>query len=383
MTMRKICVLTTGHGPFDDRIYHREAVSLACAGYQVTLVAPGIGSSMRNGVKIVSFRKHGSRFERFLLTAYRAMHAALEVNADVYHFHDPDLLPWMAVLAMTGKKVVYDVHEYYGFTLQTSAWLPQLLRKPTAKVMDWFEKNASSLFAGIITVNPHMQNLFLNVNQHVITVRNLPLPWFINQTDHRMPGSRMKTVYVGGMNMQRGYGIIMKTMQLVRERLPEAECQIVGSVDYSDVDESVARLGDGSSATTGVEGTGFVPFERVPQYLNDAAVCWLPLQSTPNYEHAEPVKLFEYMASGRPIVASNLKFVKKIISHAQCGILVPPDDPRAHADAHIHLFTHPKEAAEMGARGRKAVLEHYNWKNEEQTMLHFYHDLLSTKVRTR
>lgn len=111
--MKKVCILTTAHMPTDVRIYHHEAVSLARVGYRVTIIAPWHRSELASeGIQIIAVKKPSTRLGRFTQTAARIFKTAMSQRADIYHFHDPDLLPWMMLFSAMGKRVIYDVHEY-------------------------------------------------------------------------------------------------------------------------------------------------------------------------------------------------------------------------------------------------------------------------------
>ncbi|MDP4160853.1 MAG: glycosyltransferase, partial [Bacillota bacterium] len=115
----KVCILTTAHSPFDERIFHKEGKSLLAAGYDVVIVAPHEKSEFKEGIRIKAVTPLSSRVDRIfrLKDIYRA---ALQEKADIYHFHDPDLIPVALRLSRKHHKpVVYDVHEYYGDSLLT------------------------------------------------------------------------------------------------------------------------------------------------------------------------------------------------------------------------------------------------------------------------
>ena len=89
--------------------------------------------------------------------------------------------------------------------------------------------------------------------------------------------------------------------------------------------------------------------------------------------------MFEYMAAGIPVVASNFPLWKEIIEENKCGICVEPANVEQISDAVNYLLNNPEEAQRMGANGRKAVEEKYNWNNEAKTLLQLYCDLSETK----
>ncbi|MBC7077734.1 MAG: glycosyltransferase, partial [Synergistales bacterium] len=136
-----VCILTTVHPPFDTRIFHKEARALVTAGYDLTLIAQHDKNEVVDGVKVIALPKPKNRFTRIFGLTWRAFRLALRQRADVYHFHDPELLPVGGLLKLlTRAKVIYDVHEDVPEQILTKHWLPALLRHPLAVVFNAFEK---------------------------------------------------------------------------------------------------------------------------------------------------------------------------------------------------------------------------------------------------
>ncbi|MEW6668911.1 MAG: glycosyltransferase [Thermodesulfobacteriota bacterium] len=376
--MTKVSILTTAHSPYDDRIYHREAVSLVRAGYRVSIIAPWDRSHVTpEGIQILAVRMPKTRLGRFCEAAPGVFKTALSTRADVYHFHDPDLLPWMALLSAFGRRVIYDVHEYNGKSIATKSWLPSFLRKPIGLGVERLEAFASARFSGVITVSPHMSSLFSPFNRVVESIANYPLPWFVQSCACGADVDSERVIYVGGLNGKRGYGMMFDAMALVRARRPQAGCVILGPVDCSDVAGDYPRLQPRGEPVNGIVWHGSVDLSEIASNLLTARIGWIPWQWTPNNDQGTPVKLFEYMAAGRPVVASRLGFIARIVERVGCGLLVPPADAHAHAEAICHLLDRPALAAEMGTRGRHAVQDHYNWSAEESKLLSFYDRILS------
>jgi glycosyltransferase involved in cell wall biosynthesis len=118
-----------------------------------------------------------------------------------------------------------------------------------------------------------------------------------------------------------------------------------------------------------------VPAEAVADVLAGAAVGWLPFQPTPNNARAIPLKLLEYMAAGLPVVASDVGVSAAIVRREGCGLVVPPDDPEAHARALARLLSDADAARTLGGRGRRAVAARYTWEAEAKRLLELYAEL--------
>lgn len=98
-------------------------------------------------------------------------------------------------------------------------------------------------------------------------------------------------------------------------------------------------------------------------------MCLHPLR---NYVEALPIKMFEYMLAGLPVIASDFPLRRKIIEANECGICIDPGDSKEIAKAVEYLIEHPDEARGMGENGRRAVLVRYNWGLESRKLSRIY-----------
>src|SRR3954447_3791623 len=149
--MTKVAHLTTLHPAFDNRVFLRECRSLARAGYEVVLVAPHEEAETVDGVRIRPVPKSRSRIDRLLRQGFRVYRCAVDEQADLYHFHDPDLLPWALLLRLrTGRPVVYDVHEDYVTSFTYKPYLPLWLGRLLGWAYGRFEWATPGVFRSVI-----------------------------------------------------------------------------------------------------------------------------------------------------------------------------------------------------------------------------------------
>jgi glycosyltransferase involved in cell wall biosynthesis len=373
--MKKVCILTSVHPPLDTRIFHRQAKSLLKAGYDVTLIAQHDRDEIVEGIKIVALPRARNRFWRILGTC-RVFRLARKQKADIYHFHDPELLPWGWLLQkVSHKPVIYDVHEYYADSIATKYWIPAFLRKLASVIVDKTEKSVAKRLAGVITVNPDMASLFARLNKKTITIYNYPSSEFMNSFNSPRQPQPFTIAYIGSIGKVRGYQVIVEAMRMVKNKEPRAKCIIVGDVDRAGLPDDFLGNEKRLLREGGVELAGKIVYEDVPDFLAKAAVACLPWLPTPNNLKGTPMKLFEYMASGLPVVASDMGLIKGFVEEAQCGRLAEPGNPEAHAAAILHLLQHPDEARKMGENGKRAVRRWYNWENESKKLVAFYEEL--------
>ena len=172
--MRKVIHLTSVHPVFDGRVFHKEAKTLIKAGYDVILIAQHNKEEVVDGVKIIPLPKPRNRFERMTKVVWKLFRLALKEKADVYHFHDPELIPVGLVLRLFSKKVIYDVHEDVPQQILTKDWIRSyIVRKITSFIFKGFENLSCIFFNGIVAATPDIAKKF--PSQKTITLRNFPI----------------------------------------------------------------------------------------------------------------------------------------------------------------------------------------------------------------
>lgn len=376
--MTKVCILSSVHIALDNRVFYREAQSLAQNGYDVTLIAVHDKNETKEGVQIVGLPKVPRRQRpRLWLELYRRARAT---QADIYHFHDPELLlvtPWLR--RRTGKPTIYDVHEVYPDFIKVKDYLPVWVRYPIAWAFRYLEPLLARLQSGLIFSDDEIGKAFASIKKPKTTLFNFPAVDFVEKAaEVSEPVERKPIVlYLGGMERNRGTALMMAAFEKVLTVFPDAELLLVGHFMPPQLEEEVrqdaARRGIDSAVTI----TGRVPFEKIGEYLEEVSVGWVSWQPVPKNEKNIPTKLFEYMAYGLPIVSSDLASIRPFVRNGENGWLVTADDPDAHAAAIIKLLENPEEARNMGLRGQKLVQNEYNWGEMEMRLLSFYETLLS------
>ncbi|WP_016839517.1 glycosyltransferase family 4 protein [Ureibacillus thermosphaericus] len=361
----KICHLTSVHSHIDTRIFVKECSTLAEKGFEVLLIAPNAPNEILNGVQLIGIEKiEGNRLKRMISTTRKVYQKAIELDSDIYHFHDPELIPVGLKLKKLGKIVIYDVHEDLPRQILSKNWIPKFFRKPISLIMEYYETIVSRKFDGIITATDHIKNRFINYNKNTITINNFPslkemqfnfLPW----------NEKEGVCYIGGITEVRG------AFEMV---------EMLGHVNYNNlklnlggpIDKKIKYNLERNKYWKFVEYKGILSRSEVKELLNKSKVGLVTLHPIANYLDALPVKMFEYMAAGIPVIASNFPLWSSIIEKHECGVCVNPKNPKEIAEAVDFLLKNPNIAERMGRNGRKAVESKYNWEKEGQKLVDFY-----------
>ncbi|MEG2428816.1 MAG: glycosyltransferase, partial [Oscillospiraceae bacterium] len=149
MSKKQICILTSVHRHDDVRIYHKEAKSLKEAGYDVTILCHDFSGKDENGINFIKIKLPKNRFLRMIVSAGKFYKTAKKINADYYHFHDPELIPTGKKLAKTAK-VIYDVHEDVPRQILTKPYLSPSIAKIVSKSYEKKEHQSVSKFFAVI-----------------------------------------------------------------------------------------------------------------------------------------------------------------------------------------------------------------------------------------
>ncbi|AXF56521.1 glycosyltransferase [Salicibibacter kimchii] len=369
---KKVVHMTSVHHPFDTRIYHKECLSLKRAGYDVTLIAPE--TDAESAIDIIPIKKYKNKCLRMAFSTYQVYKQAKKLQADYYHFHDPELLPVAWLLNKKANVVIYDIHEDYATSIMQKEYLPRPLRKLVTKTYKWME-NVLAKDMALCLAEKYYQELYPRGQ----VILNYPL---LNETlmaqtvnedseDTGLPENKL--LYTGNVDVDRG--------AYTQARLPLIDDDVTvyffGKCAREVAENMYETAGDEKDRLM-IEGIDrYVPREAIDrQYTNRRWLAGIALfPPTEHYKRKELTKFFEYMSAGIPILCSDFPVWKAFIDRYQCGIAVDPQEREAIQDALEYLRLYPEEAAKMGRNGQKAVREELNWHKEEEKLLQWYEEI--------
>lgn len=366
--MYKVCHMTSAHAAEDERIFFKEAISLAANGYETYLVAHG-NSYEKDGVHIVGVGElPASRRKRMTEGAKKVYEAALAIDAALYHFHDPELLPYGLKLKRKGKKVIFDSHEHTAEAILEKTYLPAPVRHSIHWAYSSYQASICRKLDAVISVTPNIVNYFREINSNTVQVTNYPC----YQENVVTPESvTPRLVFAGGISAQWNHHNILKAL----EQLPECTYCLCGPIDNG-YDQTLREL----PAWKQVDYLGRIPHTQVAGEMARSSVGLALLTPGRNTDWETGTigntKIFEEMMAGLPIVCTDFVLWKEFVERYHCGICVDPTNVGEIAAAIRYLLDHPEEAKQMGKNGRKAVKEEFNWGVEEKKLLALYDDIL-------
>lgn len=380
----KIVHITTVHQRFDSRIFYKECCSLQKEFGDVSLiVADGKGDEIVGGVKIIDIGIESNRLKRILFSSDKAIKKAMELNADVYHFHDADLLIACRKLSKYGK-VIFDSHEDFPLLMLQRPYIPKILRKSFYFIAKHIERKTFKKLSAIVTATDNINKKFYGYDtkktntpntrsKPIVTVRNFPI--IENNTNENFYNSNAvnrftlnTACYVGGLTQIRGVEQMIRVCEKAGFRLI-----LAGSFDDEVFFEKMKSL----SGWKNVEYLGFVPHKELNgKVYNCSSVGLNMLLSAPNHTDSIPIKQLEYMSVGLPVIMTkHINFCKQVDSVCHCGVLVTPENIDECFKALNYLKQNPDKAKQMGDDGKNAACTLYNWENEKKNLINLYKNL--------
>lgn len=366
----KICHITNVHGVFDGRIFHKMACSAVEYGHSVTLIAPHNKSEVRNGVSIIPIKKSSYRLKRYV-DSFRILKILLEVDADIYHFHDPELITVMKMFhRRSSKKIIYDIHEYYKEVILSKTWIPKGLRKIISSIIWQNELYACKTFDCTIAATKELSDVYEPYSKNNNFILNFDFKKGIS-----FEGTNNKKdidiIHVGSLSQNR----LDFFLDIVKELEQRGKLYIwyfIGVpktlIDYKD-----SKLP--SSFNGIVNMIEKIPFEDVQKYYRKSCIGinYHPMEK--RFLVAIPMKVFEYMKYGLTVITSDLPPLRKYIKNGVNGYTSVNNSAVEFADLIEKSFLINK-SEEIDFRNKSDIIEKYNWENESQKLMKIYEDLL-------
>ncbi len=350
-----VLVVTVVHHPQDARIRHRQVPALLAAGWDVTYAAPFRGYGLpvppdashgAGRLHCVDVPRAAGRRRLGALRYARRLVRGLGREHDVVLVHDPELL--LAVPRSLRSRSVWDVHEDTAAAVVAKPWLPRPARALAAGLVRGVERWAERHLTLLLAEYGYRERF---AREHVVVPNTVPVP-----PDAPAPGAD-RVVYLGSITLERGAREVAETGRILRERTGGAVTTHVVGPAHGPAEAVVREAHEQGD----VHWHGFVPNDRAGELLDGALAGLSLLQDLPNYRHSMPTKVLEYMAHGVPVVTTPLPLARDVVTTAGSGVVVPFGDPAAAADAVLALRADAGRAAALGAAGRRAARERYDW----------------------
>ncbi|MCF7805438.1 MAG: glycosyltransferase [Candidatus Marinimicrobia bacterium] len=378
----KVFIGSSVHNWNDPRVLHKQACSLA-GYYAVELHVPADFQYKNfNGVEIYGLPEWEKKIHRVKIIFILAKRIIAH-RGPIVHLHDPELLPLgFIVKLVTSKKVIFDFHEQYENKILKRDWIPQILRKPLSYCYVVLERIACRVFDGVIGVIEDQVDL-LSENLNYCIVKNYP----IIETDtvvqiEKENGENFKLIYMGDITRERRIHRLIEATFRLSEKF-NVSLHLIGGIGDPGYDKELQCVISRYNLDEKVTVHGYLPINEAMELVKSSDVGFLPLRHPKHFVRSLPVKLFDYMSAGIPVIMPEYPLSRNVIVKYKCGLLVDSLDMEDIVTKVEYLIQHPQEKVRMGVNGRQAIQAHFSWQSQESILLKFYHSVININTRKK
>jgi len=359
----KIVHIAYEHNSNDVRIYRKECVSLSKRGNEVFYI-----TSNKNyqepvndiNVKKIIINLRGKKKIRLIHYYKDLFNILIDMDADIYHFHENTLLPVIKKIKRRGKRVIYDMHESPIELMDTNN--VKVWRRLFLNLLAKYENSVLKCVDSVITVTPQYVEYAKKFNSTSLLITNYPI---MKTTEEIHSFNNNNICFAGTISPNWHQKEIIKAL----EKLSNVEFLLAGSIE-KDYLEELQRM----PSWENVVFSGVIPFDQVKDlYKNSiAGIALFKSGDIPEEGTLGNTKLFEYMSEGLPVICTNYPLWKEVIEENNCGLCIDPDNVSEITDAIEYIMDNKNIARKMGENGRKAIERYYNWSKEEKKLFKLY-----------
>ncbi|EUJ23147.1 glycosyl transferases group 1 family protein [Listeria grandensis FSL F6-0971] len=383
LRQNKIFMFSSVHVWSDTRIFFKEAKTLVENGFEVDFYAMSGTTEYEDTIPNlqVTTLARGGKWSR--PKTWRTLYkAALQSDASCYHFHDFELLPVAVKLKKRkpGARIIYDMHENFPAMMETKDWIPALFRKPFSRWIAKKERDYIPHCDHLIFAESSYKKHYADLDIPKTDILNLPI-WEARQ--EREKDTVFTFIYVGDIIQDRGVFNMIELMHELKLRGHDAlKLKLIGPMQ-SHVETEVMKCIVERDLVNNVEWLGRLPYNEIWDHYGSAHVGLCLLHPIPNYMHSLATKIFEYMAAGLPILATNIPDWEALMAETDTGFTVDVWDGQAVADKAEQFIAKPALCKDFARHGRRAFETRYNWTTEAGKLIHIYSELNDGKQGMR
>lgn len=367
---KRICLISTAQPVNDVRLFYREALTLFKNGYEVHIIIPNPTSEVISGIHIHSIMLTRFRLIRFFLLPYIALIRALNIQYDVYHLHDPELLVAGWLLKWVFKKnVILDIRESTYRQILTKPYIPKWARLVISKVY-YFSERQLAKGIEIIVANDRSKEDF----PQSYLVRNFPeLDYsFIRSSPNiRERLKEPSLIYVGSISKSRGAITYVNLHKRLLMNGHNVRTFMIGQVS-KDIEKTLKDKIMEANCQSSFFVLGRLEYTATLNYVSRAVIGLAILDPIPNYLFCLSGKIIEYMMCGTPVLCSKFSHWRKYVEKEGTGYMIDPQNIDEITNVCLKMLDDKEGLKKMSQKCKRVVQRKYNWGNELKELLRCY-----------
>ena len=365
-----IVVATSGHKPDDERVYHREIKSLLNAGYNILYCTRWDGDMdlSEEHLRHINVSRSATPIKNYIQIIQDEV--SMAAPADILHIHEFDLLPLAKQMKKKlGIKVIYDVHDTLRAMWATFSSKKGIMKKAINKALSFFETSHIMYVDEVILANRVIgQNYYEEKGLSTTVVENFPRKDRLSDTK-QLAGTPL-ILYQGQISADRGITLLVDAFAIVKKEFPDVKLRIIGTFRHPRFKKELIDKINLSDFNAAIELHPEVPHNEIWKHMQAAHIGVIPSFATPRVSVDTPTKMFEYMASGCAVVATDVPPVRHFLDGA--GVLINPNDVEALAEGIISILSNRPMFYELTTESQKRIQEQFNWEAIKDKFLAVY-----------
>jgi glycosyltransferase involved in cell wall biosynthesis len=377
--MKKICMVSSIGEDFDTRVV-KIVRSTAKAGFKVDLICPwNVQEGMQEGIYYRPFPAPHNRLDR-LYNYPKIWRMISDCNYDIYYFFNLDTLPLATFFKLLKRKiVVYDIRENYAEEMRIKTYIHPLLRPLIAQGVKWGEWICARIIKNLVVVVDSLEKTYGGRGFNVVKVRNFATMELEKGRKDDYDVRPDAIIFSGSQYISNGSLLFLEIAKKIHTRRADVKFYSVDRFGFHE-DKVFKQRVLNTIKEYGLQDVVImlpnVKSQEVMSYINLATIGISPNLNLQKQKMAIPTKIFEYMAGGIPVVASNHPYQIEFIEKNKAGLLADPDYPDQFVEKILYLLDHKQEAKKMGENGLNAFREKYCWEKEEEKLIQMFYRIL-------
>ena len=365
----KVCHVISGYFRNDARVFTRQCLSLKDAGYEVSLLTNDGGEDeVLMGIKVHSCGQLWPRWRTLLFARLQFKQKALEIDADVYQLHSPELLPLGVELKKLGKKVVYDAHEDMQAHILEKDWLPTFSRKAISFLVSNYMRYGYKKIDQIVSPHSHVVKKISDEMDKGVLIANFPILKDLEDISLNAVSEKDPIIcYSGTVYSYSNQEQIVESISSI----PNVRYEVAGVIEEVHKN-SLLKMSGGQKVVFHGRINQESLRDLYRRSLVGIVVYDYKLNLGYNLGSYGTNKLFEYMEAGLPVICTDYLLWKEIIEEYNCGFYVTPGDVDGIRRSIETIVGDRNLAYEMGRNSRRAALVRFNWESENSKYLEIF-----------
>ena len=377
MNKKRICLVTSGHPPFDERIFWKFGQSLNENGYAVSIICSTEQiNKVINDISIVGFDGFSLNKKKKIDSFY-----------DLITVSNPDIIICSEMLPVFAALKFKKHHSDTKIILDVTEWFPENVAYKFNGVKRWIKyfqllipylyvlQKVDHLIIGEVTKKKRYDLIARSKPKSVVGY--YPVLKYFNYQKPDLSKEEIILGYAGVITFERGINTLLQVSISVADKFPQKKFKLLlfGRFTHQ-TEENEFKQKISTINIIKVEFVDWTDYDKMSSVIERMDICFDLRERNFIYSNSLPIKIFEYMACGKPFIYSDIKPIRNEIDYEKYGFLVNPDNESEIINAIESYLSNPKLVEEHSINARKLVEENKNWENESKKLIEMVNKIL-------